>query len=115
MNSNNVQSRIAATDLSAFTLVMLDATGKAAVAGATDRWIGSVLQDAKAGKAVDLALRNGYPCHDLITGNATAIVPGDEVEQLAAGKIGKFAAGTKVGVAIQGSVEAGSQIEVMVY
>lgn len=118
MNSYNVQSFIAATDLTAHTTVKIDATGKAAAAGvggAGDKAIGSVLQDAKAGKACDVALFGSYPTHDLTVGNATAVVPGDEIEFLAAGKVGKFAAGTKVGVALQGSIEAGSIIEVLTY
>ncbi len=118
MNQNNVISLPANAALSAYTLVKVLATGKVDVAGAADKVIGSVLVDCDpaTGKGIaDIHLTNGTGVMYVTVGNATAIAVGDEVEQLASGKIGKFVAGTKVGVALQPATSADTIIRVLTY
>lgn len=99
MNTGHVVSAIAAEDLSGkeFTLVKLTSTG-VAVAGATDKIIGSVIRGAVTGQAVAVFLvKNGLQF--VTVGNGTAISIGDELEQAANGTVVKKTSGTAVGVA----------------
>lgn len=114
MNGNNVQSFTADVALTAHLLVKKTATG-VDLCGATDKVIGSVHHDVKITQACDVLLFNGFPTHFMVVGNATAIAVGDEVEQLASGKIGKFVTGQKVGVALEAATSADSIIRVMAY
>lgn len=118
MNNNNIISLPANAALAAYTNVKLLATGKVDVAGAADKAIGSVLQDCDpaTGRSIaDITLFNGAGIMYQTVGNATAIAVADEVEQLAGGLIGKYVAGTKVGVALQPATSAGSIIRVITY
>lgn len=114
MNSYNVISENADTDITAHILVKFTATG-VAIAGTGDNVCGTNLNDVLLGKAASVALRKAFGLHYVTVGNATAIAAGDELEQLAAGKVGKFAAGTKIGIAREPSTASGSIIRAYLY
>jgi predicted RecA/RadA family phage recombinase len=99
MNTGHVVSAVAAEDLSGkeFALVKLTSTG-VAVAGASDKIIGTVIRGAAAGHAVAVFLvKNGLQF--VTVGNNTAIAVGEELEQAANGTVVKKTTGTAVGVA----------------
>jgi hypothetical protein len=99
MNTNNVVSNIAAADLSGkeYCAVKLTSTG-IALAGASDKSIGTLLRGNTSAKAVDVHLTGAASgLHFVNIGNNTAIAIGDEIEQLANGLFAKKASGTAVG------------------
>ncbi len=114
MNANNVISENSDTALTAHLLVKFTATG-VALAGTGDRACGTVLNDTLIGQPAAIALRKAFGIHFVTVGNATAILAGDELEQLANGQVGKFVAGTKIGVAREPSSASGSIIRAYLY
>lgn len=114
MNSYNVISENADSDITAHILVKFTATG-VAIAGDTDAVCGTVLNDVLSGKAAAVALRKAFGLHYVTVGSATAIAAGDELDQAANGKVVKAAGGTKIGIAREASGGSGSIINAYLY
>lgn len=117
MNSYNVISENADTDLLEHVLVQFTATGVALAAANTDihKVAGTNIHPVEAGKAAAVALRLAFGLNYVTVGSNTAIAPGDELELAANGQVVKYNAGTKIGIARDGSVAAGSIIRARLY
>lgn len=107
MNYNNVISLPAAVNLGGLehTAVKLTAAG-IDIAAASDRVIGTVVRGAAAGAAADVFLKHEGARYVRI-GNASAILPGDELEQAASGTYVKKTTGAAAALALE-AAPAGS-------
>ncbi len=113
MNCNPVFSVAASAVLAPFRRVKMSANG-VEYAGAGDAHIGTTLpgdlnreQAAVQSKSVGI--------HNAVTTDATALVPGDEIEGAADGKITKKDAGAAIGVALEAVAEADAEVRVVYY
>ena len=117
MNSYNVISENADAALNEHVLVVFTATGVdlAVAASPINKVAGTNLHPVAVGKAAAVALRQAFGLHYVTVGDATAIAAGDELELGAAGKVVKYAAGTKIGIAREPSGGIDSIIRARLY
>lgn len=101
------------TTTATFRRMKIGTTG-AIYAGAADKAVGTSISgwNDPGGDDVISIQDLHFGLHFATTGNATAIVPGDLLEALADGKVGKKAAGDACGVAMEGSTSVNSVIRV---
>lgn len=121
MNDANWLSIVVAdaTTIAANLRVIINASGKAAVAGAADtKFIGTNRADvdaAQPSRSICAILRRSAGTHNAVYGSATALAAGDQIEGAANGKVTKLNAGTAIGVALEPATADGDQIRVLYY
>jgi len=115
-NTNYSLQLASAVVAPAYRRLKVVASGLADLAGATDVFVGTNLQDADAtvvGRNIAAVQGKTIGIHYATYGTSTALAAGDGIQGAAAGKITKLAAGTQIGVALQAAAADGDVIHVI--